>query len=347
MAVVNRPDYSVGVWASNGDIAAPTSEKIEIGHIVEKPLKEVMNWIQNRQDRGIVYLLQQGISDWVSTETYPENGYVKRSGVIYKALSQNTDRDPLSNPDIWKLAFDTYGSAAAVQLEVDKIKNEEGYLDLYVSKNNPILNARAEGVSYVAAEGVPTLTSDEYGYTFKNHLLSGLFIAGNDPVILKDGAEVARFSTPTDPNESSKKVVTMDVLLEFIQTYKVGDLYLTTDPNEPSIRLGYGTWQRYAEGRALVGANPTYDNTVPEWVKVGGSKFGTYTHTLTQSEIPSHKHVTQLGDAITSGEGTTISSGGGLIGLFDNQSMQLSGGGDQPHNNVQPSIVIYVWRRVS
>lgn len=217
MSVVSRPDYSVGVWASNGDIAAPTSEKIEIGHIVEKPLKEVMNWIQNRQDRGIVYLMQQGISEWVSTETYPVNAYVKRSGVIYKAYAQNEDRDPLSNPDIWKLAFDTYGSAAAVQLEVDKIKTEEGYLDLYVSKNNPVLNSRAEGVSYVAAEGVPTLTSDEYGYTFKNHLLSGLFIAGDDPIILKDGIEVARFSEPTSPTEENKKVVTMDFLSSIVE----------------------------------------------------------------------------------------------------------------------------------
>lgn len=218
MALINRPDYSVGVWASNGDIATPSSEKIEIGHIVEKPLKEVMNWIQNRQDSGIVYLMQQGISDWVSTETYPQNAYVKRSGVIYKSVSQNEDRDPLTYPDIWKQAFDTYGSAAAIQVEIDNIKTQEGYLDLYVSKANPVMTGRTEGVSYVAAEGVPTLTTNEYGFTFNNHLLTGLFLAGDDPVIIKDGEEVARFSPPLSNNEKTKRVVTMDVLSTLFDT---------------------------------------------------------------------------------------------------------------------------------
>lgn len=209
MAVVNRPDYSVGVWASNGDIAAPTSEKIEIGHIVEKPLKEVMNWIQNRQDRGIVYLLQQGISEWVSTETYPENGYVKRSGVIYKALSQNTDRDPLTYTDIWRQAFDTFGSAAEVQLEVDKIKTQEGYLDLYVSKNNPVLNSRAEGVAYSARQGFPNFTTDEYGYVFKNNETSGLFYT-TAPIIANNGEAVVKFEKSNDLNDSSLNVATTE-----------------------------------------------------------------------------------------------------------------------------------------
>lgn len=348
MSVVSRPDYSVGVWASNGDIAAPTSEKIEIGHIVEKPLKEVMNWIQNRQDRGIVYLMQQGISDWVSTETYPLNAYVKRSGVIYKAYAQNEDRDPLSNPDIWKLAFDTYGSAAAVQLEVDKIKSEEGYLDLYVSKNNPVLNSRAEGVSYVAAEGVPTLTSDEYGYTFKNHLLSGLFIAGDDPIILKDGVEVARFSPPLSSNENSKKVVTMDVLLDFIQTYKVGDIYITTQNENPATRLGYGVWERYAEGKALVGFSSSTSNQIPEWVKTGGGEYGEYSTVLEPNHLPKKTNYTYQrftnqtsGDIVVGG----IDPNGNA--KYNNIEPIVGTVGDQPHNNVQPSITVYVWRRIS
>lgn len=371
MSVVSRPDYSVGVWASNGDVAAPTSEKIEIGHIVEKPLKEVMNWIQNRQDRGIVYLMQQGISEWVSTETYPLNAYVKRSGVIYKAYTQNEDRDPLSNPDIWKLAFDTYGSAAAVQLEVDKIKNEEGYLDLYVSKNNPVLNSRAEGVSYVAAEGVPTLTSDEYGYTFKNHLLSGLFIAGNDPVILKDGVEVARFSPPLNSNENSKKVVTMDILLDFIQTYKVGDLYITTQNENPTTRLGYGTWERYAEGKALVGFSSSTSNKIPEWVKTGGGEFGEYSVELLSEHSPPHTHyavkmggdvsdLDTVNNVFTNSHRTQSDYNGYISGGALSSSIADSGKTSNPinsnglplnkatpHNNVQPSITVYVWRRVS
>ena len=65
--------------------------------------------------------------------------------------------------------------------------------------------------------------------------------------------------------------------------------------------------------------------------------------------MPSHKHEVRLGDAITSGEfqgGNHISSGGALLqGLIDSDSLQPSGG-SQPHNNVQPSIVVYFWKRV-
>lgn len=348
MAVVNRPDYSVGVWASNGDIAAPTSEKIEIGHIVEKPLKEVINWIQNRQDKGIVYLFQQGISEWVSTETYPENGYVKRAGVIYKALSQNTDRDPLTYTDIWRQAFDTFGSAAEVQLEVDKIKTQEGYLDLYVSKANPEATGKFYGTSYVANIGLSASGNDNFGYSFVDNENDGLFHDGQNPIILKNGEVAAIFDKPSSVSEYSKKVVTMDVLLEYIQLYKVGDLYLTTTNENPAIRLGYGTWARYAEGRALVGFSTSTSNSVPEWVKTAGGTNGSYTTTLTKDNLPKQTNYKyQRFTNTTSGDvavGGVDPNGNGKYNSWDTITADV---GDVPFDNTQPSITVYVWLRVT
>ena len=48
--IINKPDMNYGLWAENGNIEIPSSEKVELGWIAEKPLNEQMNWVQNRQD---------------------------------------------------------------------------------------------------------------------------------------------------------------------------------------------------------------------------------------------------------------------------------------------------------
>lgn len=346
MALVNRPDFSIK-WAEAGNVLEPATEKRELGHVVEKPPYEIVNWIENNQDNGIAYLMQEGISEWSLDQDYSATSYVKYDGVVYRAKVSSIGKQPDIETAVWEIAFVDYQDYTDLTQDLYDTKNTAGHAANLVYKNAPVMTARADGTSYKADVGTSLTPTDNVGYVFDGKETDGIFHDGERVVVQKNGVVVATFDQISSANESSKKVVTMDVLLQYIQIYKVGDLYLTTDPTEPSQRLGYGVWQRYALGKALVGANPTYDASVPEWVKVGGTEFGEYDHTLTQNEIPAHKHVTQLGDAITSGEGTTISSGGGLIGLFDNQSMQVSGGGDLPHNNVQPSVVVYIWKRIS
>lgn len=319
MALVNRPDYSVGVWASNGDIAAPTSEKIEIGHIVEKPLKEVMNWIQNRQDRGIVYLLQQGISDWVSTETYPLNGYVKRNGVIYKALSQNEDRDPLTNTDIWRQAFDTFGSAATVQLEVDNIKNEDGYLSFYIQKSNPSATVRFYGVAYSASQGFPNSPSDEYGYVFKNSETSGLFYI-TSPVIAHEGQEIVKFEKPENLADKSNKAATTEwvqnLLAQMMDSIvPIGAIIEYTNEVVPSDNFMYAHGQavsrtlyptlfarigtRYGAGDGSTTFNLPDKRGLftREWDNGKGIDAGRVLGTVQQDTVEKHKHIQSLGEA--------------------------------------------------
>lgn len=319
MSVVSRPDYSVGVWASNGDIAAPTSEKIEIGHIVEKPLKEVMNWIQNRQDRGIVYLMQQGISDWVSTETYPLNGYVKRNGVIYKALSQNEDRDPLTNTDIWRQAFDTFGSAATVQLEVDNIKNEDGYLSFYIQKSNPSATVRFDGVAYSASQGFPNSPSDEYGYVFKNAETSGLFYT-TSPVIAHEGQEIVKFEKPENLADKSNKAATTEwvqnLLAQMMDSIvPIGAIIEYTNEVVPSDNFMYAHGQavsrtlyptlfarigtRYGAGDGSTTFNLPDKRGLftREWDNGKGIDSGRVLGTVQQDTVEKHKHIQSLGEA--------------------------------------------------
>lgn len=103
-----------------------------------------------------------------------------------------------------------------------------------------------------------------------------------------------------------------------------------------------GVWERI-KGRVVVGVdeNQTEFNVTG---KTGGEK----THTLTVSEMPRHRHT--MYNPNTGGNplpsdveySVTINSGN----AFERQLMGYNGGG-QPHNNLQPYYVAYIWKLVS
>lgn len=118
----------------------------------------------------------------------------------------------------------------------------------------------------------------------------------------------------------------------------VGAIYISTVSTNPSTILGYGTWVAFGAGRTLVGVDTgqTEFDTVEE---TGGSK----THTLDISEIPSHSHTVNVGNT---GYGTTSLTSAGT-----NNNFQAGGigstGGDGAHNNLQPYITVYFWKRTA
>lgn len=321
VGIVNKPDINYGIWASNGDVAVPSSEKVEIGHIVEKPKKEIVNWIENRQDQFMAYLNQVGVSEWDIQTEYPVNAYTSRGGTLYKALSQNKDRDPTLFPLIWKLAFTTYEDYLSVLSELDKIKNQDGYLNSYVSKSAPVMTAPAQGVAY-------GFTGDSDTGLVKD--------SGGNPAIQKDGVVIASF----DQLEQDNSVVRFSDLRKYLEFYKVGDLYITTNSNNPSTILGYGTWVLHSKGRALVGLSNNESD--PVWTRFIGSVFGEYNHQLTVDEMPKHNHTFAMNPQ-DQGSADSADGTGGASTRFPTDYT----GGDKPHNNVQPSHVVAIWRRIS
>lgn len=127
--------------------------------------------------------------------------------------------------------------------------------------------------------------------------------------------------------------------------YPVGIIVAFGIPNfNPNDKWAGTTWVRHGEGRASVGVSTQIAD--PAWTKVVGNTFGAYTHQLTIDEMPRHRH--SLGDAAgTSGAGRTPDlNNSPPENLNDTDSVGYAGG-DQPHNNVQPSIVDARWRRVA
>lgn len=107
----------------------------------------------------------------------------------------------------------------------------------------------------------------------------------------------------------------------------------------PPDELFGGTWEVFGTGRTLVGisASETEFDTVE---KTGGEK----THKLTITEMPSHNH--RIGGWIT------ITYGSGWTAIWDywggdRQNYSASVGGSQAHNNIQPYITVYMWKRTA
>ncbi len=127
---------------------------------------------------------------------------------------------------------------------------------------------------------------------------------------------------------------------------KVGDIYQTTISHSDSAAVaahhGYGTWARFAEGRTLVGFSTKAAD--PDDYKTMGAEFGANKHKLTVPEMPAHNHPIMDGDG-SSGFGGRVDTG--VNAAHQEVSTIGSRGGDEPHNNIQPSKVIGAWLRTA
>lgn len=132
----------------------------------------------------------------------------------------------------------------------------------------------------------------------------------------------------------------------------VGDLFITNTLFKSAALVaehkGYGQWEKHGDGHALVSRALQENDQSPKWMKTIGNTGGEDNHTLTINEMPKHRH--SLGDASgTSGGGRTPDLNdrpSDNPALSDTDSIGYTGG-SQPHNNIQKSIIVDVWRRIA
>ena len=127
----------------------------------------------------------------------------------------------------------------------------------------------------------------------------------------------------------------------FLKTYPVGSIYISTSSTNPSTIYG-GTWERYGQGKTLVGLNES-ESEFSTVNKIGGEK----THTLTISEMPRHNHILYMNSGTDD-----LSRGFWLVQDAVPVSTSITNiteyeGWSQPHNNLQPYITVYMWKRIS
>lgn len=136
-------------------------------------------------------------------------------------------------------------------------------------------------------------------------------------------------------------------IIEWDGTGLTGAPDLST-PEKVAAVYGYGTWERYGTDRVTVGAGGEY---------AAGSTGGEKEHTLTNDEMPAHGHSLAVNQnlafsLVSNGEPSAPVVTGQSIGAIN--STQINGfgvyantvGGSQPHNNMQPYIAPYRYRRI-
>lgn len=123
MANITKPSGLSNIWANGGTKIDPGAAKVNIGWVVQLPPYEYQNWVDNRQDQAIAHFSQHGIPEWDGqTEYQGLLSYTQGSdGIIYKCIQTNTNKDPSNtlNGQYWAVAFESYGSVAALQAQLN------------------------------------------------------------------------------------------------------------------------------------------------------------------------------------------------------------------------------------
>ena len=147
--------------------------------------------------------------------------------------------------------------------------------------------------------------------------------------------------------------------------YPVGAIYMSTANVNPSTFITGTTWVAWGSGRVPVGVD-TSDTSFDTVEKTGGEK----THTLTENEMPAHKHTgtestllgntkPQLGASATVAKETIIADFTRTteeVVTYENAATTpanntltvdhgITAGGGQPHSILQPYITCYMWKR--
>jgi microcystin-dependent protein len=271
---------------------------------------------------------QSGIAEYSAIQDYHINDLTKApSGfVIYRSLINENIGNPLSDSTKWEA------------------------LDLLALRQATISQRGTLQIATIS--DINTGTDNTKALTVANLRASNINFTGNP-------------TAPTQAiNDNSTRIATTKLVNDKINEMMVGEIktYARQNFNDFATNGGTGTWL-YCDGRTL--STSTYPKlfavlgyfyggsganfNIPDLrgkVIAGASSGepinkteGAKTHSLTQPELPSYNLVynvgTYLNPARSAGAEMTFSK------VVGNQNMLIpSGGGNQPHNNMQPTIYL-------
>lgn len=124
------------------------------------------------------------------------------------------------------------------------------------------------------------------------------------------------------------------------QYYPVGWILESSVNVNPST-FCIGKWELYGKGQVAACINSADSDFA-----TAGKVIGEKTHKLTVNEMPAHTHSSSwFGGELTT---TDQVAGNGIVYTGNPLSRETSSTGSSgAHNNIQPTIIIYRWKRVS
>lgn len=128
-----------------------------------------------------------------------------------------------------------------------------------------------------------------------------------------------------------------DISTILSKVYPVGSIYMSVNSASPATLFG-GTWERIKD-QFLLAAGDKY---------AAGKTGGEATHTLTENEIPAHRHSIWFPNA--GGEQSAAigyPEAGSKNTWYAEASKTAGAGGGAAHNNMPPYLTVYIWKRTA
>ena len=244
---------------------------------------------------------------------------------ISKPLSQITFT---SAPPVGSKIVVVTAASAASAVSVDDVTIGLTSANKAEIKDTSVTNAKLAG----------SITQDKLAGGITNAQLAGSIATSKLASVIDDETMSSGvLSTSLASSRSIKAYV--DSVVSLAAAYPVGSIYMNaSNSDNPSTLIGFGSWSPFGAGRVPVGI----DSTQTEFDTIG-EESGFKTHTLQTSEIPSHSHsIGSFSNNDNDGNHTASSSNSNQGG----RDTATTGGG-LAHNNLQPYVVVYMWKRTA
>jgi len=205
--------------------------------------------------------------------------------------------------------------------------------------------------------------SKSTNFTAKDSLASGdpskringaLFDSEFDPIstaiaskidkVAGETAEIAQFTSSGGLESTNTTIAAIQALITAatVAAWPIGSIYTNAaSADNPATLLGFGTWSLFGAGKVLVGLD-SGDSDFDTLEETGGAK----THALTEAELAEHDHTAILSNGEVGGN--PIYPTGAIVPTLPSYEMSTNNAGSgDPHNNVQPYIVVNMWKRTA
>lgn len=191
MAEINKPSDINKIWASAGDVLAPSDSKIATGWQVEIPPRQYFNYIDNKQDQAIAHINQHGIPVWDNTTEYQYSVSGTKSicmgsdGTIYRAKQVSINQNPVTDltDTYWEIAFanvaDFYTQTQSDARYLQKSANLSDLTNTATARTNLSVYSQAQTYTKTEVDAKTTVasTTQAQSQTSDTVLISALKLA--------------------------------------------------------------------------------------------------------------------------------------------------------------------------
>lgn len=146
-------------------------------------------------------------------------------------------------------------------------------------------------------------------------------------------------------NDIKKEIINLE--------HPIGSIFFTSSTANPTTLYG-GVWQLIAQGCAIVGVGTGVDQNGSSQIFNLRKNNGEYTHQLDINEMPYHNHNglydSTDGVVYNAPRYRSFNQGNNHSGVTDGAGNGVHtgyAGGNQAHNNIQPTYGLYIWERIS